>query len=191
MLRALASTCVVAGCMLVVSAPSSAQEIIHALTGTVSAIDNAGKTITVFQDSGSKGVFQDMSNPKTHISFDKKIAAETTAATVFDKQGAYVIVFYFGNGDDNRTVVALKSLGAGPFSSTDGTVTNFDSRTHSISVADKSGKVETFRIGDQTVAESDMGAVEGIRFHAQKGDQVRVVSSNVGGNPTALFVRDL
>jgi hypothetical protein len=187
MLKALVSTCLIAGCLAIFSIPSSAQEIIHALTGTVSSIDNAGKTITVFQDNGSQSVFQEMPNPKTPIAWDKKIAAETTAAHSFDKQGAYVIVFYFGND----TVVALKSLGSGPFTSADGTVTSFDAHAHSFTVQDKSGTAQTFKIADQTVAESNMGAVDGLKFHAGKGDHVRIVASTVDGAPTALFIRDL
>lgn len=191
MFRAWVSACAVAGCLVTFPAVSPAQAIIHALTGTVSSIDPAGKTITVYQDNGSQNVYQDLSNHKTAIAWDKKIAADTTAASAFDKKGAYVIVFYFQGSSDDRTVVALKSLGSGPFNSTEGTVTSFDVHTRSFTVQDKTGAVQTFRIEDQTVAESDMGALEGLKFRAQKGDHVRVVSSTVDGSPTALFVRDL
>ena len=186
MLKALVSTCIVAGCFAVISIPAASQEIIHALTGTVSEIDTAAKTITVLQDNGMKGDFQLMSNPKTRVSFDKKVQAESTAATSFDKQGAYVIVFYYGN-DSDRTVVALKSLGKGPFAQTNGTVSKFDGHTHEITIADESGKSQTFKVDPATVAEGTFGVTEGMKFHADKGDHVRIVSSN----DTALFVRDL
>jgi hypothetical protein len=190
MLRALVGTCFLAGSLLCIAAPVSAQEIIHALTGTVSAINANTKTLTVLQDSGSQGVFQSLTNPKTRISFDKRVEAETTAASAFDKQGAYAIIFYFG-ADDNRTVVAVKSLGTGPFSSTTGTVTKFDGHGHSLTVQDASGAEQTFKIDPQTVAETDLGAVGGEKFDAHKGDSVRIVSSQVNGAATALFVRDL
>ena len=187
MMRALVSICVFAGCLVSVSVSLAAQEVIHALTGTVSSI-NSDKTITVFQDNGSKGVFEDMTSSKAHIAFDKRIKAETTAADAFKTKGAYAIVFYYGEADD-RTVVALKSLGPGPFKSTVGTIGKFD-RAHSISVVDNSGTAQTFKISAATVAETDVGAVEGLKFQAQKGDHVRVVSAVVDGSPTALFVRD-
>jgi hypothetical protein len=161
--------------------------MIHALTGTVSAIDSQSGSITVLQDDHSTAVFPKLS--KTPSSFDKRIAAQTTAAEAFDKSGAYAIVFYVGDGD-SRKVVALKSLGDGPFSSTTGTVEKFD-RAHFITVRDDAGALITLRIGPGTVAETNFGAVDGQKFQAGKGDHVRIVSGNVDGAPTALFVRDL
>jgi hypothetical protein len=43
----------------------------------------------------------------------------------------------------------------------------------------------------QTVAEGNLGAVPGDKFHADKGDHVRIVSSGGNGAATALFIRDL
>jgi hypothetical protein len=188
MLRVLARVCAFAGCLGWLVVPLTAQEVVHALTGTVSLISNASKTITVFQDNGSQGVFQELSNPrKTPIEFDKKIAAGTTAANVFDKQGAYAIVFYVENAD-GRTVVALKSLGPGPFTSAVGTVEKFD-RGHFITVKDNTGAAQTFKINAGTVVEGDLGVEEGMKFQAQTGDHVRVVGTTEGGSQTALFVR--
>jgi hypothetical protein len=156
----------------------------------VSSINSAAKTITLFQDNGSQGVFNDLGRSKVRYSLDKKIAAGATALDGFDQKGAYVIVFYFGN-DEQRTAVALKNLGSGPFMSAVGTVTRFDGRARTISVEDKSGAVQTFKINGQTVAESEMGVVEGGKFQAQKGDRVRVVATTVDGSPTALFLSAL
>jgi hypothetical protein len=180
-----------AGCVAALPVLSNAQEMIHAVTGTVASINSASKTISVLQDNGTRTDFQLNTNPKTRVAFDKRIEAESTAAAAFDQEGAYVIVFYFYGQGDTRTVVALKSLGAGPFSSAEGTVTKYDARGHSISVQDKSGAEQTFKIDAQTVAESTTGAVPGDRFHADKGDHVRIVSGSGNGSPTALFVRDL
>lgn len=190
MRRALLGIGVFTGCILSASVPLASQEIIHAFTGTVSAINETAKTITVFQDNGSQGVFNEISNLKTRIAFDKKVADETTAVAKFDKSGAYAIVFYFGDRN-NPTVVALKSLGAGPFESTTGTVAKVEAHNRSISVADEAGAVHTFKIDKDTVAEGPMGAVGGEKFEVSKGDRVRVVSSTVGGETTILFLRDM
>jgi hypothetical protein len=190
MLRRLVSTCVFAVGVLSFSAASGAQEIIHALTGTVASVNTAEKTISLMQDNGSSREFGLMTNPKTRIAFDKRIEAESTAAGSFDKQGAYVIVFYYYGQADARTAVAVKSLGAGPFGSIEGTVTKFD-RAHSISVQPSTGAVQTFKLDATTVAESNTGAVPGDRFHADKGDHVRIVSVGADGAATAVFVRDL
>jgi hypothetical protein len=189
MLKASLLTFACVGCLVSIPVPSPAQELIHALTGTVASI-NPDRTISVLQDNGSTGDFQTESNPKTRIEFDKRIAAEATTVSTFKSQGAYVIVFYFGGVTRPRTVVALKNLGAGPFTSTVGTVEKFDGHARSLTVEDKSGKVHTFVINADTVAEGNFGAVDGLRFQAQKGDSVRVVATEANGNPTALFVRD-
>jgi hypothetical protein len=179
-----------AGCLLSLPA-AGAQEIIHALTGTVASINSASKTISILQDNGTRRDFDLLTNPKTRISFDKRIEADSTAAASFDKQGAYVIVFFFYGQGDARTVVALKSLGTGPFSSVEGTVTKFDSHAHTISVQDQSGAVQTLKMDPQTVAEGNLGAVTSDKFHADKGDHVRIVSTGGQGAATALFIRDL
>lgn len=186
MLKALWRASILALFAVSASVPSAAQEIIHALTGTVSSIDTNTKTITVFQDDGSRGVFKQLLDSKTRIAFDKKVSEATTAASAFNKAGAYAIVFYFGTSD-NRTVVALKTLGAGPFSSTTGKVAKFDGR--SLSVVDGAGAVHNFKIDAQTVGEGYIGAVVASKLTAQKGDNVRVVSTTADGEPVALFVK--
>lgn len=189
MLKAFVYGAVFTGCVAALSLSSGAQQIIHALTGTVASIDEAAKTITVFQDNGSKGVFQELENPKkARVSFDKKIAAGTTSVDEFNKKGAYAIVFYFGDGD-SRTAVALKSLGDGPFASTTGALKKISSRE--VVVEDKSGVLQTFQIEPTTVAEGGLGAIQAEKFDVQKGDQVRVVSSSVDGKPTALFLAEM
>lgn len=189
MLRAALCGCVFAVCLGLFAVASPAQEVVHALTGTVSSIDSMSKTLIVFQDNGSQGEFKDSTNGKARLAFNKKIALETTPADDFKKSGAYVIVFYYGDNND-RTAVALKNLGAGPFTSSEGTLVKLDTKGHSIVVKDNSGAVQTFKITDQTIAEGYMGVVEGDKFGAQKGDQVRIVASNESGTPTALFMRE-
>lgn len=188
MLKAALRGGVFAGCLGVFVVAAPAQQVVHALTGTVSSIDDLSKTLTVFQDNGSQGEFKDMTG-KANLAFNKKIALETTPADDFKKKGAYVIVFYYGDNQD-RTAVALKNLGAGPFTSAEGSLVKFDPKGHSITVKDGSGTVQTFRLTDQTVAEGYMGVVEGNKFQAQKGNQVRIVASTESGTPTALFMRE-
>jgi len=166
----------------------TAQQVVHALTGTVSSINKAGQTVAVLQDVGGDGVFQNPSS-KARVAFDKKIEALTIAADAFKEDGAYVIVFYYG-GSDSRTVVAFKNLGKGPFSSTVGTVKKYE-KAHSLTVQDESGALQTFKIGADTVAESYAGAVDGSKFQVSGGDKVRIVSGVVDGNPTALFIRQM
>jgi hypothetical protein len=166
-----------------------AQEIVHALCGTVSSINPAAGTITLFQDSGSPATFKVMSATGKRITFDKKIADDVTAAKQFQKQGAYAILFYYGV-NENQTAVALKNLGAGPFSSTTGQVTDWSGHDRKLSVRDKDGVTHSFTIAPQTVAETYTGVEDGTKLDLNKGDSVRVVSSRTGDAPTALFIRE-
>jgi hypothetical protein len=168
---------------------AAGQEVVHALTGTVSSIDAAGKTITLYQDNGSSGVFKEGANGRK-VSLDKRILVDSTSADDFKKQGDYVIVLYFGDGD-NRTAVALRSLGAGPFTAVTGTVAKFQGKEREITITDPKGATQTFRIDASTVAESGMGVEDGLKFSVQKGDQVRIVGTTKDGSLTALFVRQL
>ena len=188
MRKALWWACFLAGSLAALQTSAAAQEVIHALTGTVSSIDSADSTITVFQDNGTRGVFQEM-GAKHRVSLDKRIAADTTAVNAFNKQGAYVIVFYYGA--DDRTVVAVKNLGAGPFASATGTFKKIESHSHTLILTDNSGAELSFKIEPQTVAEGTLGAVEGLKFDGQKGDRIRVVSTKVDGTPTALFISEM
>lgn len=175
------------GCIGLIQIPAAGQQVVHALTGTVSSINTASKTISVFQDNGTQGDFSDGTGSKARLSIDKRVALETTAADAFKKTGAYVVVLYFG-GDADRTAVALKNLGAGPFTSVNGTVVKFDSK-HSIVVEDSSGATQSYRITQDTIGEGYLGAVDGFKFQAQKGDKVRVVASKDDAGLMALFVR--
>jgi hypothetical protein len=187
MLKAVVCSIALSGCLGFISAPATAQQVVHALTGTVSSINNTSKTISVFQDNGTQGDFSDATDSKAHLSIDKKVSLETTAADTFKKTGAYVVVLYYGGGQD-RTAVALKNLGAGPFTSISGTVVKFEGK-RSLSVEDSSGATENFRITQDTIGEGYLGAVDGFKFQAQKGDKVRVVAAKDESGLTALFVR--
>ncbi len=187
MQRGLLNGLLVLACFSLIPSAAFAQEVIHALTGTVSSIDPAAKTVTVFTDQHFQKSFKDLTDPKVSISFDKKIREGTIPVDTFKTNGAYVIVFFYGQGA-SQTAVAMRNLGAGPFAADTGTVEKFESRDHSLSITDASGVVQSFKITPQTIAETGIGAVDGFRFQPQKGDQIRVVSSTVNGNPTALFV---
>ena len=189
MRKALLQSCLCVGCLVSGAASLPAQEVIHALTGTVTSINSATKAITVLQDNGSTVNYRPRLDSKTRIVFDKSVAEGTTAAETFSEKDAYVIVFYYGTTED-KTAVALKNLGAGPFASAEGTVAKFDSHAHSLSIQDEKGMTQNFRLTSESVVESNFGAVDGLKFQAQKGDHVRIVAANVGGAPTALFVRD-
>jgi hypothetical protein len=186
MLKTFFRISILVGCFSLASRAATAQEIVHALTGTVSSIDAAAKTITVATDDGSDGKFNDMTDSRTQMKFDKGLRADATAADDFKQQGAHVIVYYFGGG--GRTVVALKSIGPGPFTTTTGTVVKFDKKEHSLSIQDQTGATQSFSVTTSTIAETDQGVTAGLKFDPRKGLRVIIVSSSANGTSTAVFI---
>jgi len=179
--------CLFVGCFWLASVVATAQEVVHALAGTVSNINLTAKTLTIFTDDGSYGTFKDLTNPDTRLDFDKRIRAGATVANTFNKKGAYAIVFYFGEGNA-RTAVAVRSLESGPLTKNTGVVTKFDGRAHLLSIQDGSGKVLSFKIASDTVAETGIGVVEGLKFQPQKDKKLQVIASLTNGSATALFI---
>jgi hypothetical protein len=181
---------VLAGCFFLGSLAATAQEVIHALVGTITSVDATAKTITLDTGDGSQTYFKFPPDTKTSIVFDKNIRTDAAAAGEFQQSGARVIVYYFGDGDV-RAAVALRSLGTGPFTEITGTVAEFQKDKHSLLVADKSRAVQSFKIASSTVVESGMGATEGLKLQPQQGDQIRVIAAVVNGTATALFINAL
>jgi hypothetical protein len=190
MARSMFRTCIIAACISLVPLAASAQEVVHAMVGTVSSIDAIAKTIVLKTDDGSTSFFKEMKDPKTPIDFDKNIRTDATAADEFHKSGERAIVYYYGYGN-SLTAVALRSLGPGPFTKVTGTVANLDKPEHSLLVKGQSGLIKSFKITSDTIAETSSGAAEGLHFNPGKGDQVRVNSTMVNGVLTAVFINTL
>jgi hypothetical protein len=165
-----------------------AQEVVHALSGTVSAIDSKDKTIDIKTADGSEGMFKDLTKADTSLDFDKAIRSNSVPAESFSKQGVNVIVFYYGDSDV-RTVVALRDLGPGPFTRSNGTVDKYNRHEHLLVLKDSTGASQSFHIDPKTVVEGAVGAIEGDRYDPQKGDRLYVLSAAGNGNPEALFIR--
>ena len=179
--------CLFVGCLLLATFAATAQEVVHALCGTVRSINSTAKTITIATDDGSEGLFKDFTKSNVSLDFDKRIRAEATMADAFTKNGVQVIVCYFGNSDV-RTAVALQNLGTGPFEKSSGTVVKFHRNEHVLTIKNKSGVEESFHISPKTLAETAMGAVKGYELDLEDGDQVQVTASPVSGGETALFI---
>ena len=187
MRRGCGAMCFLAVCFALATGSATAQEVVHALCGTVRSINSSAKTITVDTDDGSEGLFKDFTRSSVSLDFDKRIRAEATMAVAFTKNGVRAIVYYFGEGD-MRTAVALQDLGTGPFEEDRGTVVHFHHGEHVLTVRNNSGAEESFQISRRTVAHTPMGAAEGYEMNLRDGDQVLVVASAANGTETALFI---
>jgi hypothetical protein len=171
-----------------VTVAARAQEVVHALTGVVTAVDPAGKTLTVATDDGSEGRFTTAMQPGVKLDFAPSMKAATVPAASLTATKTRVLVYYIGD-NSVRTAVAVEDLGSGPFVKTTGTIVKMDRHTHELIVKDARGAEQSFKIDAKTVAEGAEGVEEGIKFDAHKGDQVRVTATTADGTQKALFIR--
>jgi hypothetical protein len=80
------------GCCSLCTLAATAQEVVHALTGTVTSM-NAGKTIEVDTDDGSEVEFKDLTKSNIPLEFDKDLRAQAAPADSFNTKGTQVIVY--------------------------------------------------------------------------------------------------
>ncbi len=182
----LGTFCLLVGYFSLCTLAATAQEVVHALTGTVTSME-LGKTIQVDTDDGPEVDFKDLTNSSIPLEFDKDLRAQATSADRFNIKGTHVIVYYFGEGTQ-RTAVALQGLPAGALKRSIGTVVKFDKHQHLLTLESAPGGVQSFHIDAKTVVETSVGAVGGRRFDPERGDQVRVTAAPAQGTGTALFI---
>jgi hypothetical protein len=188
MLKTFSQACCLVGVVSLAAFGANAQEVVHALAGTVTSINPTEQTITIKTDDGSEGLFKDLMKSNVSFDLDRNVRAASIPAGSFTKKGAPVIVYYFGGGDV-RTAVALEEL-TGPLQKISGSVYKLNKHEHLLTIKDAAGASESFHIDPKTVAETAWGAVEGEKFDPGKGDRVRVTAVLANGAEDALFIRE-
>lgn len=180
--------CLLLGLTASTAITAAAQSVVHALTGVVTAVNPATKTIHINPDDGSQSLFYILTKQDAPLEFQKSLRAAATPATTYTSTNSQAIVFYIGD-DTVRTAVAIEDLGPGPFVKSLGTILKLDK--HSITIKNSAGSEETFQIDPKTVGDASNGVVEGRKFDVNKGAQVRIIGTSANGVETALFIRAL
>ena len=169
---------------------AAGQQVVHALAGKVTAVYPATKMIKVTTDDGSAGLFQVMKTD-TPLNFEKSVRALTTPAGSFNKLNDQVVVFFFGDDEGDRTVVAVEDLGAAPLEKTVGTIVSINKHAHELTIKSDAGLEKTFHMDAKTIGDASLGVVEGQKLDVDKGAKVRITSTTENGADTALFIRAL
>jgi hypothetical protein len=164
-----------------------AQEVVHAVSGVVTAVHPADGTITVKTNDGSAGEFRYSKDLKTEIEFDKEVRSGTIEPEGFNKVGDHVVVYYFGGSVVRRTVVALKDFGPTPLNVASGTVVK--AKHHAVVIKTDAGKTESFDIAKDASAETPFGVVSGLKFDPDEGERVTVRYLQANGLNVAQFIR--
>ena len=173
--------------MMVFCASAGAQMAVHAVSGMVKAVNPDSKTMDVAAENGDTSHFRLPVNAKVTLDFDKALQSDATDAGKFQHVGDYVVVYYYGYGDE-RTVVAVKDLGAGPFLKSEGTVVSFDKHARTMTVKDDAGKSNAFALDDHLVVDSGMSVASGRGYDPHKGCHVVVTYAQAGEKSSAVFI---
>jgi hypothetical protein len=161
--------------------------MIHAVSGTVTAIHPKVGMIEIATDDGSSGHFKCAKNSGVSYDFSKSVRADATEADKFTTTGAHVIVFYFGDGDV-RTAVAVQALTEAPIKTITGTVVKFNRHQHLLTIKNSAGADESFSMDPKTVADTVTGVADDFKFDFDKGQSVHVTASAVNGSEAALLI---
>ena len=174
--------------IMVFCASAGAQMVVHAVSGMVKAVNPDSKTMDVTVDGGETSQFKLPTNAKVTLDFDKALQSDSTEAGKFQHVGDYVVVYYYGY-DNDRTAVAVKDLGAGPFQKVEGTVVSFDKHGRAMTLKDDAGKSSVFALDDHLVVDSGMSVASGRGYVPQKGYHVIVTYAQAGDKSSAVFIR--
>jgi hypothetical protein len=173
--------------MMLFCACASAQMVVHAVSGLVKAVNPDSKTMDVTMDSGETSHFKLPMNAKVTLDLDKALRSDATDASKFQHVGNYVVVYYYGF-DYDRTAVAVKDLGAGPFQKVEGTVMSFDKHTRTMTLKDDGGKSDVFELSEQLVVDSGVSVASGRGYDPHKGDYIVVTYAQEGDKNSAVFI---
>ena len=151
-------TMMVAGASLVAmgAVKAGAQQMIHAMTGTVTVADATRGTFTLKEDNGEVKMFQALGPKEKAISFDKDLQSQAKTAEV-GVVGSHVLVFFYGY-QSVLTAVGVEKLGDAPVKDLEGHVKEFDKHTHTMTLTDVPAEAQTVELSAKTVVDTPAGS---------------------------------
>jgi hypothetical protein len=166
----------------------AAEDVTHAVAGTVSKVDKASKTLVIKAADGTEHTFK--YTEKTAVRGAKgasKDAKKAMLDTYMDgKEGTNVIVHYTEKGAD-KTAVAVEDLGKDGVKVSEGTITKVDKAARTVTVKTKDGAEETYDLSKDAVIDSG----KGIAKETKEGEKVTVHYTEEGGKKIAHFLHSL
>ena len=178
-------TCIVGAIAGLGNASARGQMIVYAMTGTIRSVSATQLMAT------TNGVDQTFSlGGKSHpsLNFDRDLRDDSTPAAEFHKSDAFAVIYYYGLATD-KTAVAVKDLGAGPFERATGTVKHFDKHSRHLTITTDTGQPEEFIVGDKAVIDTGMRVEPGRKADPPNGSHVFVTSVPGNGAQTVVYLR--
>lgn len=164
-----------------------AQCLVHATSGTVTAIHPKIQMTSAATDDGTPGAFEWLSKVGGTANFDKSVSVDATPVEKFTAMGAQTIVYYCGIGNV-RTIVALRDLGTTPLIKTLGIVLKFDRKARQLTIMNLSAATEIFQLDAKTVGDTSEGVASNFKYDYIKNEQVRVLATQSNGVENAILI---
>src|SRR5580700_7715453 len=170
--------------LLLVSGICAAQDVVHAVHGTITKVDSASKTVAVKTADGTEHTIKVVDKTTVH-------GADATADAAKDsfhglKEGSEVVAHYTVKGTE-KTAVEVDKVGKDGMKAVDGTVTGIDRAGKTIGIKTADGTKETFKMTGH--AADDAG--KDIGKWTEKTTHVTVYYTEEAGKKTAHFFEKL
>ncbi|MGA3225890.1 MAG: hypothetical protein ABSC65_19140 [Acidobacteriaceae bacterium] len=174
----------VSSVILSTSLTLAAQDVVHAVEGTVKKVDAGTKTFVVDAKDGTEHTFHYASDVTVHGA--KDTAKGTVDAAHGVAEGSKVAVHYTVVGG-KETAHEVDKIGDDGLKTTDGTVSHIDRGAKTIAVKTADGTEQTFRLTDRAAKDTGKDVAAG----ADKGAKVTVYYTEKAGVKTAHFVKSI
>ena len=162
----------------------AAQDVSHAVDGTVKKVDTGTKTIVVDAKDGTEHTFHYTSAVTVDGAKDTSKGAVDAAHGV--DEGSKVAVHYTVTGG-KETAHEIDKIGDDGLKATDGTVTHIDRGAKTIAVKTADGSEQTFHMTDRAAKDTGKDVAGGVA----KSAKVTVYYTDKAGVKTAHFVKSI
>jgi Cu/Ag efflux protein CusF len=169
---------------LTTSLTLAAQDVVHAVEGTVKKVDAGTKTVIVKSEDGTEHTFHYAKNVTVDGAKDTDAGAKDAMSGL--KEGSKVAVHYTVIGGKD-TAHEIDNIGDDGLKTTEGTVSHVDRGAKTIAVKTADGTVETFHFTDRAAKDTGKDVAEG----ADKSAKVTVYYTEKAGTKTAHFVKQI
>jgi hypothetical protein len=132
----------------------NAQEILHAVTGTVTNNGHIKQSLIIQKSDQSSEVFEVGKSSSAPVTLDKALQKNTETVDKLPEGTSHVIVYYYGVSPE--TAVAVEDIGDKVLSIT-GRVTHVDKKQHTIAIRADGGSESTCSVESGTTLEMSDG----------------------------------
>lgn len=157
-------------------------DVVHAVSGIVTKIDSAAKTITVKTVDGTEHVFKYTEATTVHAAEETGKAAKAGSVDTYmaGKEGTHAIIHYTGEGTD-QTAVHVEDLGKHPVQVGEGTVTRVDKAARTVTIKAEDGTESTYHVAKDATVDTEHGVTKDSELIAKRGEKATVHYTDEAG----------